>query len=378
MSAAFINNEILKWAITRKGIDAHDVESIHEKYPDWEAGRALPTFQQAKKLAKKLKIPFGYLFLSKPPEEKQPIVDLRTFSDFENTSFSVDLLAAIDDAIRKQNWYQEQLLIEQAESLPFVGKYNIHSDAQSVADDIAKTLRIERQDRDGDLLRLITERAENAGILVLRNGKVGSNTFRKLDVNEFLGFALSNSHAPLVFINSAQYKNTQVFTLVHELAHIWIGQTGVSKNDINETKNHSDEEQFCNEVAAQVLVPSDSFRREWKQINGKLQSRCDALKKIFNVSTIVLARRALDLNCTTRQEFFDYYEYLVGVWEKKKKEQSSRGDFQKTFPITNSTILTNAVCHAVYSGNMLLRNGARLLNVKPSTLDEYARQRRLS
>ena len=374
MSKALINPQILQWAVARKGIDRTVVESFNKKYHEWEAGESLPTFKQSKELAKKLKIPFGYLFLSEPPEEKQHLADLRTISDFEHQSYSPDLLAVIEDAIRKQDWYREHLLIEQAEPLPFVGRYNVKSKVHSVANDIIETLSIGIEQRQGDLLRFITEQCEDMGILVLRNGKVGANTHRLLDVEEFRGFVLSDSYAPLIFINSADYKTAQIFTLIHEVTHIWIGQEGVSNVALDDTSSHSDVEKFCNQVAAQVLVPGDILKTEWGQVSGNLEERCEHFQSIFHVSKIVLARRALDLKLTGRDEFFSYHQKLATIWKQQKKTQPCGGSFYNSFPVANSTTFTNAVCHAVYSGEMLFRNGAHLLGVKTATLHKYAKQ----
>lgn len=376
MPKALINPQILKWAITRKGVDVHSVTSSHIKYHDWESGESLPTFNQAKNLAKKLKIPFGYLFLSNPPKEEKPVADLRTVNDDEHHSYSADLLALIEDATRKQDWYREQLLIEQAEPLPFVGRYNLNDSIQVVANDIIETLSIGIEQRKGsnDPLRFLTEKCEDSGILVLRNGKVGANTHRKLDVEEFCGFALNDKYAPLIFINSADYKNPQIFTLAHEIAHIWIGKEGVSNLSLDNIENHGMVEQFCNKVAAETLVPADVFLEKWNQSTGTLDKRCNDLRRTFNVSTVVLARRALDLNLIKNNEFSAYYQELLKIWSTQKHRQKGGGSFYTSFPVTNSTTLTNAVCHSVYSGKMLLRNGARLLGVNRTTLDKYAKK----
>ncbi|HMM61712.1 MAG TPA: ImmA/IrrE family metallo-endopeptidase, partial [Candidatus Rifleibacterium sp.] len=80
---------------------------------------------------------------------------------------------------------------------------------------------------------ILVERSEQAGIIILRSGKVGNNTHRTLDVKEFRGFVIYDELAPFIFINGADAKAAQIFTLVHELAHVWLGASGVSNNGLD-------------------------------------------------------------------------------------------------------------------------------------------------
>ncbi len=375
MSVAYINPNMLFWARQRLGPDGSQLLSFHKNYNEWESGLSKPTFKQAKKLAKKLRIPFGYLYLAEPPKESTTTADLRTLKDIAPGQYSVDLTEVIEDAIRKQDWYRDELIAANSEPLPFIEKFNLNSNPYKIAEDINEVLNVQIGRRDGqvDILRFFTEQAESAGILILRNGKVGANTHRPLDVKEFRGFALTDKYAPLIFINSADYKDAQIFTLVHEIAHLWIGEGGVSNYHLAEIKKYSEIEILCNQVAAEVLVPTKIFTELWKKNEGSLQDRVEILRKHFQVSTIVLARRAFDLGFVQKEEFFTYYHYLTKIWANQKSKRSSGGSFHHVFPIANSKIFTDAVCHAVYSQRMLLRNGARLLGVKPSTLDNYVK-----
>lgn len=366
---------MLFWARKRLGSAGDALFSFYKNYNEWESGLSKPTFKQAQELAKRLRIPFGYLYLTEPPKESVTTADLRTLKDRAPGHYSVDLIAVIEDAIRKQDWYRDELIASNAEPLPFIGKFNLNSNPNKIAEDINEVLNVKIESRQGqvDILRFFTEQAEIAGILVLRNGKVGANTHRPLDVEEFRGFALSDEYAPLIFINSADYKDAQIFTLVHEIAHLWIGEGGVSNYYLAGIEKYSEIEVLCNQVAAEVLVPTKMFTELWKNSEGSLQDRVEILKKYFQVSTIVLARRAFDFGFVQKEEFFTYFYYLKKIWADQKSRQSSGGSFHHAFPIANSKIFTDAVCHAVYSQKMLLRNGARLLGVKPSTLDKYVK-----
>jgi len=376
MSVAYINPEILTWARKRAGVPEEALMQLNRKYVDWEAGNSLPTFRQAQTLAKKLHVPFGFLYLSSPPEEKPPTVDLRTLNDFQHHEFSLELRDVVSDARRKQDWYREYLQEGGAEPLGFIGKYSITRSARKVADDLTETLGLALGDRAGltkeTFLAYLTDHAEEAGVLVLRNGKVGANTHRTLDVDEFRGFSLPDSIAPLVFVNTADFGAAQVFTLVHELAHLWVGAEGVSDQGIAEWNSHSKVEDFCNQVAVEVLVPKEPFLQEWSRAKGNLEERSEYLTRVFKVSSVVIARRALDVGVVSRDDFFAYYQCLREIWKNARRNSSGGGNFHNSLPVANSRTLTDAICHAAYSGNLMMRDGARLLGIKPSTLSKYA------
>ncbi len=377
MSVAYINPEVLAWARGRAGLVPEELQSFHRKYVEWEQGTAKPTFRQAQELAKKLHVPFGFFYLSNPPKEEPLTVDLRTFSDARHHEFSLELRDVIADAKRKQEWYREYLLEGGAEPSDFVGKYKVSNGVNIVAEDISKALQLSFAEREGftkqQFLGVLTDKAEQAGVLVLRNGKVGANTHRVLDVKEFRGFALPDDMAPLVFVNTADFEAAQIFTLMHELAHLWLGAEGVSDWGLNDRDDHHGTELFCNQVAVEVLVPQREFKAAWVDCAGTLEEKSARLSNRFKVSSVVIARRAWDLDFVNKTEFFAFYNLLRSRW-KQKRSASDSGNFNNSFPVANSRILTDAICHAAASGELLIRDGARLLGVKPATFSNYAQK----
>ena len=112
----------------------------------------------------------------------------------------------------------------------------------------------------------------------------GSNTHRKLEANEFRGFALADSLAPLVFINGADTKSAQMFTLAHEIAHIWLGASALSDTNVVSTRSTHHEERWCNQVAAELLVPLQSIKAEHRD-GEVLRHELDRLARHYKVST---------------------------------------------------------------------------------------------
>lgn len=124
-------------------------------------------------------------------------------------------------------------------------------------------------------------------------------------MSEFRGFALVDEYAPLIFINGADFTSAQMFTLIHELVHIWIGEGGVSNFEAMQPLP-IEIERYCNAVAAEVLVPRAELTKYWPLVRG-VANPFAAIARRFKVSTIVAARRALDLDLITRDRFFEFY-----------------------------------------------------------------------
>jgi Zn-dependent peptidase ImmA (M78 family) len=278
---------------------------------------------------------------------------------------------------RKQDWYKEYLQAEGASPRAFVGSLNDESDPLVIANAMQEGLGVSPQLRKeasswSDYIRRLVSKVEEAGILVFRSGIVGSNTRRKLDVQELRGLALGDPIAPAIFVNSADAKAAQVFTIAHELAHLWIGQTGVS--DISpdtDAKEVSERvEIICNNAAAEFLVPKEEFLEKWQKpasVNTVLQETA----REFRVSTVMVLRRAYDLGQITRESYFEQLEVERKRQSEPRQEQSG-GDFRRNLIARNSRLLVNAVFESVLSGRSLYREAATVLEVKSSTLSGMA------
>lgn len=386
MSKALINKDIIEWAQQRSGVEDTIIAASFskpradqwiDKIRSWKSGDAQPTLRQAQKLAKVLRIPFGYLYASKPPEERAGIPDLRTLLDAPPGEISNDFLDLLLDIQAKQEWFRDELLEAGRAGPDYVGKYDTTSDVMVVAREIRDCYGIDGKLRRQaaswqQFLTLACDQVEGAGTLVFRSGIVGNNTRRPLSVEEFRGFAIADDVAPLVFINSKDTTAAQTFTLIHEAAHIWIGSTGVSNAPLAETAKYSEESEiFCNKVAAEVLVPRAEILNVWRN-DGDAESNAADAARIFRVSTIVILRRALDLHLIDRPTFFDAYNEQLRYYRTRESRVQPGGDFYRLIGTRNSKQLTRSLVSATMEGRVPIWDAASLLGIKAKTLRETA------
>lgn len=372
MANALINPEMLIWARHRSRLSttvlAKKLNVTEEKLDEWESGDRKITFIQAQKFATATSIPFGFLFLPNPPTEDLPLPDLRTVKGQHHKDPSPELRDIVHQVIKKQAWYKDYLISQDAPKLAFVGSHSLKSSVSHVVKSIRDTLNTPRPQTGNweSYQRTLIQAAEDAGILVMRSGIVASNTRRKLKVSEFRGFAISDNIAPVVFINSSDAPTARLFTLIHELAHIWIGSSGIS--DI--ASQHAKEERFCNAVAGEFLVPKTEFLQLWEKEDSFL-GNIAKLTKDFHVSKLVLAKRALDCSLIDQETYNKFYKAETDAFKNKKE---SGGNFYATATAKNSHLLSRAVVAEAFSGRLLLRDAGGLLNIAPNKLKDFARR----
>jgi len=266
------------------------------------------------------------------------------------------------------------LIEEERPALKFVGSATAASDPRVVAKSIRDALGFADSWASGhgtwtDALRRLTRAAEQAGILVMSNGVVGNNNHRKLDPGEFRGFVLADAHAPLVFINAADFKSAQMFTFAHELAHVWLAESAAF--DLKGMQPAHDEiERASDRIAAEFLVPEAGLRAAWPSVRG-MSDPFQQLARQFKVSTIVAARRALDLGLLTRDDFFAFYDAYRND-ERRQASSSSDGNFWNTQGVRVSRHFGEAVVLAAREGRLLYREAYRLTGLRGATFDTYA------
>ena len=365
-----VKPEILKWAAERVG----GIQILESRFPrlnDWINNKSQPTFKQLETFAKATATPIGYFFLSEPPQEKLTIPHYRTISTRSTDQPSADLLETIRIMERRQEWMRDYLIDLGNEPLSFIGTAKLFDDPKQVAANIREKLGLKNgwAAESGtweDALRNLIARIEDIGILIMVSGIVGNNTHRKLNVNEFRGFVLIDEYTPLIFINGADGKAAQMFTLAHELAHIWYGVSAIF--DLEQLQPSVDKiEQACNQTAAEFLVPEQEFLNFWKLLH-KDTNRYQTIARKFKVSELVVVRRAADLGLILQQEYFEYYKSKKDEWNNKS---SDGGNFYATQTLRVGRRFSQAVISNVKSGKLLYRDAYRLTGLTNSTFEEF-------
>lgn len=372
--------EVLQWARKRARFSiaqlADEMKVAPEQVSEWERTGAMSP-ARIETLSSKTRTPLGLLYLSRPPEDGLPILDYRTREGDSVNLPSPELMEVIGDMLRRQAWMREELADSEAEPVAFVGSHSLGAAPRA----IARTIRDALDLGDGwasttaswrRALEKLRDHAEGAGVLVTFNGIVGNNTSRALDPEEFQGFSLSDPYAPLVFVNGADFKAAQMFTLAHELAHLALGRSGVSGSEQFQT-GHLGNERLCDRTAAELLVPEAEFREYWPRVaEGNEPFR--SIAQHFKVSRIVGARRALDLGHIGKERFWAYYHKCRSQEEAKSREEGKGGQFWNTQRWRIGRRFAEAVVRAVREDRLLYREAYLLTGLYGDTFDELPRQ----
>ncbi len=368
--------KMLRWACERAGYDVSDLATRIPQLRAWFRRERQPTLKQLEKLAKATHTPLGYLFLPEPPDERLPVPDYRTVVGTAQRRPSPDLLDTLYTMRRRQDWLRESLVESDVEPLAFVGTAGLTDEPDAVGREMRRTLGLGGgwaagvrtwQDAVSELRRTI----EHLGVMAVINGVVGNNTHRRLRVDEFRGFALTDPYAPLIFVNGADAKSAQMFTLAHELAHIWLGTEGLSGFE-SLLPGGSDVEDWCNAAAAELLVPAGELRTRWRKV-GREASRFETLAQVFKVSPIVASRRALDLNLVDRSTFFEFYEHYVGR-ELTRGAAPTGGDFYNNQNTRVGELFATQVLRAAMEGRIGFKEAYDLTGLRGGTFQRYARR----
>jgi Zn-dependent peptidase ImmA (M78 family) len=364
-----VDANMLTWAVSRAGFD---LAEFTEKVPNlekWINGEKKPTVKQLEAFSKKVHLPFGYLFLHEPPIENIPIPFFRTNGN-QDEKVSLNVYDTILLIQQRQDWLRDYLKDNEFENLPFVGKYNGNTNATAIVNDIRKTFGLSEnwasqlgtwEEAQNHLVEII----EDKGIITVFNGVVENNGYRKIPVDECRGFVLVDDIAPFMFINNADSKSAQMFTIVHELAHIWTGHS--AGFDFRKLQPADDPiEILCDQVAAEFLVPEKTFNEKWIN-NPNIKSA----SRYFKVSEIVIARRALDTGKLTKTEFFEFYNEYLNREFRKKENQSSGGNFYATTRKRLSVTFASHINNAVKTGQLLYRDAYKLTSLKGDTFQTF-------
>ena len=366
---------MLRWARERAGYSIETLTGRFPKLEAWERGEVLPTLRQLETFAVATHTPFGFLFLTQPPDEKTPIPDFRTVANARVSRPSPDLLDTVYLCQQRRDWYRDFARSMRELPVGFVGSARIRSGVVETAARMRQALGVELEERGRhgswtEALRRFIGLADTVGILVMVSGVVGSNNRRRLDPQEFRGFALADSLAPLVFVNGADTKAAQMFTLAHELAHIWLGESGVSDADARAIPEQRTE-RWCNRVAAEFLVPLQVLRGEVDP-SAVPQPEVRRLARRFKVSTLVVLRRFHDAGLLSRNDMWAAYDAELD--RLRAVSTSGGGNFYLTLGARVSRRFARALVVSTLEGRTPFTDTFRLLGLKKmATFNELGR-----
>lgn len=174
--------------------------------------------------------------------------------------------------------------------------------------------------------KTLRDKISQAGVIVMMSGIVGNNTHRPLDINEFRAFAMVDDLVPLIFINSNDSVSGKLFSLLHEFAHICIGNNSLYNDRYSSGTRVSKAESVSNAVAAEILVPQVMFEKKWKEIDkfDDPIKTIDALTKYFSCGTTVIARKALDNGYIDYSVYRKLSQIAVNRYNEKRKRKKSK------------------------------------------------------
>lgn len=354
--------QLFRWACDRSGRGEDYFAQRFTHFPSWLSAEAQPTYRQLQDFANASHTPIGFFFLPEPPIDTVPIPDFRTVANTPVGRPSPELLETIYICQQRQEWYRDFARSMGESARPFIGSLSINHDEVAAAKQIRTALGMDLTARRQiptwtEALRRFIEQADATGILVMCSGVVLNNNTRKLNPQEFRGFALSDDLAPLVFINGSDTKSAQMFTLAHELAHLWLGRTAVSDAEPAIAPEHA-VERWCNRVAAEMLVPVEVMRTDFNRATP-LQEEMNRLARRFKVSTLVVLRRIHDVGGLDDRSFWTAYR--DEEQRLKSLPRGSGGNFYLTQAARVSKRFARALVSSTLEGQTLHRDAFRLL-----------------
>ena len=365
-----VKPEVLEWAIQHAELPP---ETLYQKFK-W-LGKKNPTLLQLENFAKAARVSFTDLLLGEISEEPPlPLADFRTVADAKFEKPSANLREILYLMELRQEWMHDYCISNGMSPLPFVKSLSPAVKPKTAADKIRHQLGLrvgwQMEHRTWEnALRFFCDVIDESGVMMFFES--GLDSHKRFDPEEFRGFTLVDDYAPLIFINSADVPAAQMFTVAHELAHIWLGNSALY--NLHESES-CQKERHANSIAAELLVPADVFKEEWEKHQGH-SARYEEMAKLFRVSPLVIARRALDLGYIDSNRYWGYFKARQKKWqEEKKARKTGGGDFYAARRKNISSSFSFALFQSVNAGETLHRDAYDLLRMRGKTFDEYEKE----
>lgn len=377
-----VSENIIDWVMKRVSPSVLSSKQGELLYA-WKEGRKAPTYNQIEKMSKVTGIPLGYFFLEKPPVEESSFVEYRTVDSKEFSNPSRNLMDTLHDMELIQEWIRNELQATESDDLSFVGAIKKTVQNNDFATFVRRSLQIEinwyESCKNGEeSFKLLRNYISDLGVVVMMSGIVGNNTHRILDTNEFRAFALVDKKAPLIFINSNDSFNGKLFSLLHEFAHICLGENSLFNDRYGSIDKVSATEKICNALAAEILVPEHIFLEKWKkQIREKdEEATIRELAKYFKCGYTVIARRAYDQKFIDFQSYQNFAREAVQQYLEKKQIGSGGGDYYSTAASRVDRRFFDLLLGSVSEGRTLYTDAFRLTNTNRTTFSNLTEKMR--
>ncbi|TXI45389.1 MAG: ImmA/IrrE family metallo-endopeptidase [Lysobacter sp.] len=385
-----INPEILAWARQTAGLPLDDAarkigfrdakgRTAIDRLAALEAGAEPPSRAVLLKMAKQYRRPLLAFYLSHPPGRGDRGQDFRTLPNAIDPSADAIVDALIRDIRARQQMVRSALEDDEPATLPFIASKGMTDGVATVAADIKTALRFDlrifRQQKTPDAaFSFLRDSVENLGIFVLLIGNLGSH-HSAIEPEIFRGFALADPIAPFVVVNDQDAKAAWSFTLLHEVAHLWLGETGISGG-----KSAQAIERFCNEVASELLLPTtDINAQDWNSVANdfeELQAKITRFARPLNLSYSLVAYRLYRSELIDQEMWEKCRKHFRDMWRKQRasaREQAKENDSDgPSYYVVRRHRLGRALLSFVREqmddGNLTPTKAAKILGVKPRTV----------
>ena len=366
-----VNNDILNWVLQIAGTQLNS-EWIN-KINTWIKGEKTPTINQLKNLSQKSQIPFGNFFLSQPPRVEMPLLQFRTIDNSGITDASHELLSTIDAIQLRAAWLEDYRIKEGYSKIAFIGmgnkkKYRSAS-YKEIAEEILKYFDLVKGwnstlKSNQNAFNFLRKKLSQKGIVTETGSFVGNKTRDSLNINEFRAFVLINKYAPFIFINTKDSKNARLFSLVHELVHLWYEKTEIFNYNFQTNPQYLNKklEQQVNKISECILFDKDIFVKAWIESNDLALDKIYEIAKKFKTSPIATAITAKNYGLITQR----VVDEVKGETTKNVANRKNKGgpNFYDTLAYRIDINFATSVINSTEAGDTTYLDAFSLLNVK--------------
>ena len=382
-----VNPQILVWARETAGLPPHEAVrklalrdtqkmTAQDRLTAYETGAEEPSHPLLLKMSKQYRRPLHTFYLSDPPPKGDRGADFRTLPGAPPPQDAAILDALIREMQARQSMVRDLLKDEaEVEPLSFIGSRNITDGQPAVLDSLQTLLKIELADyrarkNANDAFNFLRTCAEREGIFVLLKGDLGSH-HTAIKLENFRGFSIADKIAPFIVINDKDARAAWTFTLLHEIVHLILGQTGISgQPGKNET------ERFCDDTASQFLLPDYEIEKIGIENIADLDAIAQKISEFANkhhLSRPLVAYRAYRAGAILQDKYVQLSKKFRDEWHQQRDIQRSQRKSQTGGPSYYAVRrhrlgsgLTSLVRRMVASGELSTSRAARILGVRPS------------